>query len=270
MKKNQIIVSLAAAGMMALSSNASALSVGGINLGEAGFSFEFADIFEENKDGGPITTVGDELFGYGEVSSIRDNTGSLVWSRGDNGRELTFEFDGFIAAAVNPGGTGVDEIDFTGGSITFFSDTALDFDPISGTGYNNGTEWLNLAGVLQDFAGSHTTDYTLHSTGALLGTGVLSGTGTGLLEVDAGVGLANSIFDTDTFAYTDAAGTADLFADFDFNSSFTNTGSSIFDLEFNGTANLRGFTVPEPGSMALMGLGLLGFGVAARRKAKKA
>lgn len=90
----------------------------------------------------------------------------------------------------------------------------------------------------------------------------LSGGSNGYLDVTGGAWQES--FDTNGVDIVGGTGTADLFATFTFapTADATSKGWTVA-----GTADIRGGTVPEPGSIALLALGLLGVGAVTRRKA---
>lgn len=161
------------------------------------------------------------------------------------GCELTFQFSGFTPV----GGTlipGVGQtITYVGGTVNVYVGALEILDPLDYTALTwantgNGTLFLKLANNY-DFLGSH-----------LFG-GLLAGLG--FLDVTGGAAAGN--FDTDTQAFgSDLRFTTSL--------SFDHIPGQIIDM--SGTGNLRGDTIPEPESLALVGLALLGLAATRRRK----
>lgn len=254
-KLTKLAMSLAAAAVITLPGMAQATTIDGINFGGGDFSFVASTIMEQKVGGGLIGAVGDVLMGVGRVTEIYSGA-NLVWSSGQNGMELTYQFGGYTASSVAAG-----MIEFTGGWGKFFSDSTPDASFGTGLGFTDGNLWMDLTATGSEFTNLLTgNNVTLVSTGTLLGTSI-SGTGIGLLSV-TGAGLADSYFDTNTHT---AVGTGNV-ADWELNSSFNNTPSP-FIFGTHGTANISGNAIPEPATLGLLGLGLLGLGLGRRRSA---
>lgn len=254
------------------SSAAHAINIDGIDF-TAGNTFQVGAIYEGEvigdgigNDNGLIDQQGEVLAGIGIIDAIRDKDGNTVWQNGDNGRELTLQFGGYVAERI-VGGT---SIDFSGGFANFYSDTNLDFDSSAGSiaastaTANNGNIWLNLLGAQNDLcdatclngAGTVITLSSTIASGDLLN--IAQAFGAGFLDVDAlGAGAANASFDTD------AAGS--LGQDVALSSSF-NTQGAVGDFFASGSLDLKMQAIPEPATLALFGAGLLGIGAARLRR----
>jgi hypothetical protein len=245
---------------------AHATTIDGITFG-AGANLKTSAIWED-----AVETPGDTLSGIGIVTAIVGGAcGGLCWSNGDNGRELTFQFT-YTLEKITALDADTAEAWFSGGVVTFWSDSAEDFtfglggskaiDIASATG---GDEWLNLVGAPTGTVCAGGECFSADGTAINLISqfdfagdlgAVLEGDGAGFLDVLlAGLGSANAFFDTNT----QPSG-----QDIRLTSDFSKAEVGNFDI--NGSATLIVNAIPEPGTLALVGAGLLGFGWLRRRR----
>lgn len=257
MKLNHYIKALTAVALTTASTLASALviNVGGVQWNpDSVFDFtSTGEMFEYL-----VQNPGDEAKGYGQIDKINGLTNFCPTC------QLTYTFGGFKLVNPNPA-----NLVFTGGWVNFYvQNTAAPgftaFDATNGASAADGALWLGLAAHTDTrFVGITGTGTLFGKVDAgLLGAGTERGAGGGLLDVVGG--LAASNFNTNSKA--DSLGG---FADFNFTSTFEPTDPAAIQAgagPLTGSLVLKGASIPEPATLLLTGLGLLGVGFGARRK----
>jgi len=271
LKKKSIGVALVTALALATGGTALAtpITVGGVSWDpSSGFDL---NINAFNLRETSVSKVGEVLHGYGQIGSINGNNAFCVGS--GSGCDLTFQFM-YTVQNLGTSGSGNPQAIFTNGSIQFYTNPAGSFNMQFPNTAGPGTLWLTLTGHTGLISGFSTTGGTGELFSNINGTvahPTFGSTGAGFL--DATGGPAMNFVNTHTI--DDGLGG---FADFFINSSFftqafggcgtTTNLADVCTYPIQGTGELQGKTVPEPGEMGLLGLGLafLGLLVGRRRK----
>lgn len=269
MNKKLIASVIAGLGLIA-SGSASAVTVTGVNFGNIGLlnHIETTTLAQTL-----VNANGQQLYGYGVVNTVNG------LSNYSGGSKLYFVFDSYISNDVN-----ASTADFSGGSVRVYLKpeyNLLDFNSeFNFTNIDSGTQWLTLAGHTM-FPPSGTGPDTLRANGNIVGSAI-SFTGGGLLDVVGGDLNVMAFLDSNTRPdggggnadiLITTSGSNDILNANDNTSACAQGGTPGFRATnwcIAGSADLRGATktnvVPEPGVLALVGLGLLGMGVSLRKR----
>lgn len=260
----KLLAGAAVSVMMMTSAYAGTQSIAGVML-DPNSPFDFsgttANIFQR------IDPVTGALSGYGTITKINnlDNIGANAFCPGC---ELTIVFDGYTPTSFGSVPTigGVAQtFKYTGGSVRLYIDFSPDTDlgdDVNLANASDGALWLGMAGHADADGNTLTGENSITTIRALNGSGAL--------DVLAGAlagGLARDFLDTNTRPLLPGTTTR---ADLSFSASFTTflslNAANVPVLSY-GTANFNGDTqVPEPGSLALLGLGFAGIAAIRRRK----
>src|SRR6266446_4566095 len=224
-----------------------------------------------------ITTVGQSFNGIGLLGTIRDvPTVTTTYIQpclptGCLGTFLADVFDGFTVRAITFNGTTGFDIYMTGGSLRYY---VLPARPNQNTGSQatditnstSATLFLNLAPAVFDAFGD---TFHVFVPGASLST--FSGNAQGDAFLNVIGGDAAPYFDSNTFCVGVSPACAFGFADLQFvgNAHLVTSGA---DFPVSGTDDLFSNTVgiPEPGTLVLLGAGLIGLGAMRRRRKARA
>lgn len=206
--------------------------------------------------------LAEDSWGIGSVASVTSNPpGTTYWDRITSGEELTFMFAGFNDDALSsPNMFGEVTIGSIGGHVSVYLDSTPDFNGGLGTGgrtslasytgVTDGLLLLDLAPMANPFTGFTLTSGFNFTTNTGSGSTLLSTTGLGAWDY---------LFDTNTQLFG-----ADFALDYTVRN---NVSPTVGNWVVRGDGSVEADMIPEPTSMLLFGVGMLGLGAIRRKRA---
>lgn len=198
-----------------------------------------------------INATTGELTGFGIITAWNGTAQNVFCP----GCEVTFQFGGYSPIGGTPIPNVGDTFSYTGGWVKFYVGALEITNPSDYLTLN----WANTGNgnLFLDTVANASAGVTLLGTVVDDGLGGIAGL-SGIGRLDVVGGLAASNFNTNTQPNG---------SDLRFSTSLTYIHQEGDPTDASGTGNLRGNSIPEPGTLALLGMGLLGAGLA-RRKSK--